>query len=260
VSNFATAGILVQNGGVLSIGAGVTSTGNPDGLHVAGSGTPTVTINVPSAGPATHFDSNTVHGILVTANGSITLTGVVTSTAIPPTGTVTTNHNTAAGIWVQQTPGTPPLNTITGVVSYANTGNGLRFVGGSSVQLRGSLSLGNAGSGVIVSAGAGAPGNNIAKIDLGDATGGTAGGNTLQAPFGAGQNGHSGICLAMRANAGTLLAAGNVFSTLNCATATTNVFADKAGCDNNCAGNATVCDVGFNGAGNDINVSTCTHP
>jgi len=256
---------LVQNGGVLSIGAGVTSTGSPDGLHVTGNGTPSVTINVPSGGAATHFDTNTVHGILVSNSGSISLTGAVTSTAAPPVGTITTSHNTAAGIWVEQTPGTPPQNTITGLVSYANTGNGLRFVGGSNVKLRGSVSLGNAASGVIVSAGAAAAGaasNDISKIDLGDPSdaGGSIGGNTLQAPFGAGQNGNAGVCLAMRANAGTLSAAGNAFSTLNCATATTNVFTNKAGCGNACAANATVCDIGFAGVGNDVNVSLCMHP
>jgi len=263
VSSFATAGILVQNGGTLGIGAGVTSTGSPDGLHLMGTGTPSVTINVPSGAAATHFDSNTVHGILVSGNGSISLTGAVASTAVPPMGTVTTNHNTAAGVWVEQTAGTPPLNTITGLVSYANTGNGLRLVGGSNVKVRGSVSLGNTDSGVIVSAGAaggGAATNDISKIDLGDPSdaGGTIGNNTLQAALGDGQNGNAGVCLAMRANAGTLLAAGNAFSTLNCATATGGVVTNAAGCGNTCAGG--VCDIGFSGAGNSINVSLCSHP
>jgi hypothetical protein len=262
VSSFATAGILVQNGGVLSIGAGVTSTGSPDGLHLMGTGTPSVTITVPSGAAATHFDSNTVHGILVSENGSISLTGAVASTAVPPMGTVTTNHNTAAGIWVEQAAGTPPLNTITGLVSYANTGNGLRLVGGSNVKVRGSVSLGNTDSGVIVSAGGagGAATNDISKIDLGDPSdaGGTLGNNTLQAALGDGQNGNAGVCLAMRANAGTLLAAGNAFSTLNCASATGSVVTNAAGCGNTCAGG--VCDIGFSGAGNNINVSLCSHP
>jgi hypothetical protein len=261
LASFGTAGILVQNGGVLSIGAGVTSTGNPDGLHVTNTGQ--VTISVPP-GAATHFDTNTVHGILVDANGSIALTGAVTSAAVPPTGTVTTNHNTAAGIWVEQTPGSAAQNTITGLVSYANAGNGIRFVGGSNVKLRASVSLGNAASGVIVSAGMGAAAaaNDIGNIDLGDPAdaGGSLGENTVQAPLGNGENGNAGICLAMRANAGTLLAAGNAFATANCATTAGAVTLNDKGCGNVAACTGNVCDIGYSGAGNDIDVSLCTHP
>jgi len=262
VSSFATAGILVQNAGVLSIGAGVTSTGNPDGLHITNTGK--VTINVPS-GAATHFDTNTVHGVLVSDNGSIALTGAVTSAAVPPTGTITTSHNTAAGIWVEQTPGSTAQNTITGLVSYANAGNGLRFVGGSNVTLRGSVSLANVASGVIVSAGAGAASasNSIANIDLGDpgtVVGGSFGDNTLQASLGNGENGNAGVCLAMRANAGTLLAAGNAFSATNCATAAGVVTLNDKGCGNVAACTGNVCDIGYSLAGNDINVSLCMHP
>jgi hypothetical protein len=240
----------------------VTSTGNPDGLHVSNTGK--VTINVPS-GAATHFDTNTVHGVLVSDNGSVALTGAITSAAVPPVGTVTTSHNTAAGIWIEQTAGTTAQNTITGLVSYGNAGNGLRFVGGSNVKLRGSISLGNAASGVIVSAGTGmgAATNAIGNIDLGDPTtvvGGSYGGNTLQAPLATGGNGNAGVCLAMRANAGTLLAAGNAFSALNCAATAGTVTANDKGCGNvaGCTGN--VCDIGYDGAGNDINVSLCAHP
>jgi hypothetical protein len=262
VSSFGTAGILVQNAGVLSIGAGVTSTGNPDGLHVSNTGK--VTIDVPS-GAATHFDTNTVHGVLVSDNGSIVLTGAIASAAVPPVGTVTASHNTAAGIWVEQTAGTTAQNTITGLVSYANAGNGLRFVGGSNVKLRGSISLGNAASGVIVSAGtaAGAATNAIGNIDLGDPTtvvGGSYGSNTLQAPLGMGGNGSAGVCLAMRANAGTLLAAGNAFSAVNCAATAGTVTLNDKGCGNVAACTGSVCDIGYSGAGNDINVSLCAHP
>jgi hypothetical protein len=261
VSSFATAGILVENAGVLSIGAGVTSTGNPDGLHVTNTGK--VTIAVPS-GAATHFDTNTVHGVLVSDNGSIALTGAITSAAIPPVGTITTSHNTAAGIWVEQAAGSTAQSTITGLVSYANAGNGLRFVGGSNVKLRGSISLGNAASGVIVSAGngMGAATNNIGNIDLGDPAdaAGSIGGNTLQAPLGTGANGNAGVCLAMRANAGTLLAAGNVFTAVNCGTTAGTVTANDKGCGNVAACTGNVCDIGYSGAGNDIDVSLCTHP
>lgn len=261
VSGFGTAGILVQNAGVLFIDEGVTSTANPDGLHVTNTGK--VAILVPS-GAATHFDTNTVHGVLVSDNAQIALTGVVTSAAVPPTGTITTSHNTAAGIWIEQTAGSTAQNTITGLVSYANAGNGLRFVGGSNVKLRSSVSLGNVASGVIVSAGpGGAATNSIANIDLGDPAltpAGTYGQNTLQAPLGSGENGNSGICLAMRANAGTLLAAGNSYSATTCATVAGVVTANAKGCGNVAACTGNVCDIGYSGAGNDVNVSLCTHP
>lgn len=265
VTSFVNDGIFVHNAGIVRIGAAVTSTLNGltnarrAGLHVTGTGQ--AIIDVPAGETPSHFDDNTDHGILVDENGSVTITGTVTNGATG-TGTVTTNDNYLAGIWIEQAPGTPPLNSITGVVSFGNTnGNGMRFVGGSNVKLRGSVLLGNQVNGLIVSAGAGAPGNDITMIDVGT-TGGagtTFGGNTLQGPLGFGNNSGAGLCLDMGDNAGTLKAAGNIFEANNCATGAHALHFNAGGCDNlACAGG--VCDLGVtNGTGNDIDVTMCTH-
>jgi hypothetical protein len=269
VTGFANDGILVEDTGILTIGAGVTSTLNGtipaalhDGLHVTGSGN--AIINVPSGSTPTQFDANTNHGILVDGSGSITLTGVVTS-ATAGTGTITTNGNNEAGLWIAQTPGTAatpaPENVVTGLVSFGNTpGNGIRIVAGSNIKLRSSAALGNSASGVYISSAGVGPGgsNDISHIDLGTpATAGVAasyGNNTLQEPLGsAGHNVGVGICLETRAGAGTLLAAGNIFGASDCATAATDLTV-----------NATCTlgvDLGITTAvGNDIDVSQCTHP
>jgi hypothetical protein len=265
VTSFVNDGIFVHNAGIVRIGAAVTSRLNGltsarrAGLHVTGTGQ--AIIDVPAGETPSHFDANTNHGILVDENGSVTITGTVIDGATG-TGTVTTNANYLAGIWIEQTPGTPPLNSISGVVSFGNTnGNGMRFVGGSNVKLRNSVLLGNQVNGLIVSAGAGAPGNDITTIDVGT-TGGagtTFGGNTLQGALGFGNNSGAGLCLDMGDNAGTLKAAGNVFEANNCATGAHALHFNAGGCDNlACAGG--VCDLGItDGTGNDIDVTMCTH-
>jgi len=264
VTSFVNDGILVHNAGIVRIGAAVTSTLNGltnarrAGLHVTGTGQ--AIIDVPAGATPSHFDSNTNHGILVDQNGSVTITGTVIDGAMG-TGTVTTSRNYLAGIWIEQTPGTPPLNTITGVASFGNTnGNGMRFVGGSNVKLRGSVLLGNQVNGLIVSAGAGGPGNDISNIDVGTVGGGgsTLGGNTLQGALGLGNNGGAGLCLDVGNNAGTLEAAGNIFEGENCATTVHALHFNAGSCDNlTCTGG--VCDVGItNGMGNDVDVTLCT--
>jgi hypothetical protein len=264
VTSFLDDGILVEHAGIARIGAAVTSTLNGTvaarkaGLHVTGTGQ--AIIGVAYGLVPTHFDANTNHGILVDTGGSITIVGSVTAAAAG-VGTVTTNRNFAAGVWIQQTPGTPPINSISGLVSFGNTnGNGLRLLGGSNVKLRGSASLGNQASGVLVSAPPVANGNDISKIDLGTPAdaGGTAGGNTLQEPLGSGNNGSAGICLEVRPNAGTLQAAGNIFGTVNCAT-NGPMLARNIGACGNAACTGGVCDLGITTAiGNGFDVSMCT--
>ncbi len=216
VSSMLHDGIHVTGAATLNVGAGVSSTQNgttttgADGLHV--SNTSTVTINVTS-GAATHFDNNSAHGIFVNGTASIALTGTPGTNG---TGTVTTNGNTAAGIWIEQTPGaTLPLNTISGLVSWANQGNGIRIVAGSAVQLRNSIVLANAANGVLVSTNTTAtpPSDDTSKIDLGTTTGPSYGKNTLQASLGSNPNSGAGICLQLTRNAGSVLnAAGNIFA------------------------------------------------
>jgi hypothetical protein len=260
VTGFFDDGILVEKEGILSIGPGVTSTLNGTvaarkaGLHVTASGE--AIVDVPSGSAPTHFDQNTNHGIFVEANGFVELTGVVTS-ASAGTGTITTSGNYAAGIWIAQTPGTPPQNIIRGVVSFgATNGNGMRFVTGSNVKVRDSASLGNQASGIIVSSTD--ANSDISAIDLGNPTGPDYGNNTLQEPLGAANNGNAGICLNVRANAGTLLGAGNIFGDADCATGASPLTINKSGCSNSGCGGT--CDIGITGAGNDVSVSKCAHP
>jgi hypothetical protein len=277
ITNVTVSGMLGDgihvNGGVVTIGQGVVSTNNgiqpttragyqSPGLHVTGTGE--AIINVPSGDTPTQFNANTAHGILVDQTGYIDLTGAVTNGAMG-TGTIQTNGNLPAGVWIQQTPGANiPRNIITGLVSYQNTGgNGMRIVAGSSVTVRSSAFLANAADGVIVSTyGTGATAvNDMSKIDLGDATGN--GDNTFQAPLGAGNNGNAGLCIAVAANAGVLSAVGNQFSAANCATTAATLTLNASGCGNSaarCAGG--VCDLGYASAadstGNSFNVAMCT--
>ena len=264
ISGFVDDGILVENAGVLQLGTGVSSTANGTpsarkaGLHVTGTGQ--ALIRVASGDMPAHFDQNTNHGILVDTNGSIAVAGVVTG-GVSGTGTVTTNNNYAAGVWIEQTPGSPPLNSIDGLVSFANTnGAGMRIVAGSNVQLRNSALVGNQGNGVIVSAGAAAAASNdISMIDLGAGmdAGGTFGRNTLQEPLGSGNNGGAGICLEVKVNSGTLRAEGNIFGAVDCAVGGGALKLNSGACGNAaCTGG--VCDLGVvTTTGNDFDVSVC---
>jgi len=206
----------------------------------------------------------------VDRNGSITLQGSVTDAATG-TGTITTNGNVAAGVWIEQTPGNtaPALNSITGLVSFANTGgNGMHIFGGSHVQVRSSAFLNNAANGVNIStygAGTAAANNSLANIDLGTSgAGGSNGLNTFQAAFsGAPHNGGSGICLATANSGATLNAAGNTFSAATCTAGTPTLTLNTKGCGNVAAQCATgVCDLGLQSSGtgavNAFNVTTCT--
>ena len=238
VKNMASDGIRVAGTGVLSIGVGVSSTGNgvagnntaADGLHVQDQGK--ATIAVASGAAPTHFDSNSAHGIFVTGNGSINLTGVAGTGG---DGTVTANGNTLAGLWIEQTPAAnPAMNTVTGLVSWANTGNGIRAVAGSALTLRKSFVLANQTNGVMVSTLVvnNTQTNDVSHLDLGAS--GSAGANVLQASLGQNPNGGAGICLAINRTAGgTLKAEGNVFSgPRNCATANPGTLTRNATCAN----------------------------
>jgi len=262
VESFAEDGILVEAPGILQIGAGVTSTLNGtaaarrSGLHVEGG---QAIIDVAATGSPTHFDSNTQHGIFVQGDGSVTVTGTVAN-ASTGTGSITANLNYFAGAWIEQTVANPAENAITGLVAYGSTnGYGFRFVAGSNVKLRSSAALANQLSGVIVSRSANGGTDDIGAIDLGTVTdaGGSFGGNTFQGTLASAKNGGAGLCLATRANAGTLHAEGNIFEGVNCATTAGALHLNAAGCDNGgCT--AGVCDLGITAGGNTIDVATCT--
>jgi hypothetical protein len=225
VQNMGRDGIRVAGTGMVSLQAGVQAnhngtTGSPaDGLHVGDQAHATIG---PVVGDAVHFDRNTAHGIYVNAAGSIQLTGTPGSSG---SGTVTTNANTSAGLWIEQTPTlSRPTNTVTGLVAWANVGNGVRIVAGSAVLLRNSLMLANGSNGLIVSTSVnGATRNNdTSRIDLGTTAGPSYGGNTFQTSLGNNPNSAAGLCLSLDRTAGSVLnAAGNLFAgPTNCASST----------------------------------------
>ncbi len=225
VKAFAGDGIVVRNatgkttGGGLAIGPAVSSTGNgtagapASGLHVFENGVAVITGAVAAE---THFDSNTEDGIRVDDAGQITLTGAVGATP-PATGTVTANQNANAGVAIQQTPGTVPLNSITGLTAWKTTaGPGVRILGGSSAKLRASSALGNGTDGVHVKSFVSGitVTNDTTKIDLGASAAGDPGKNVLQAITGQNPNTGVGICLEVQANVGQILNAyGNTLVT-----------------------------------------------
>jgi hypothetical protein len=222
VQNMGRDGIRVANSGVLTIQGGVNSTHNgssgtpADGLNVGGQAHATID---PSGGDPIHFDQNTAHGIYVNGTGSIQLTGTPGS---PGSGTVTTNGNVAAGLWIEQTPTlSPPTNLITGLVAWANLANGVRIVAGSAATMRNSVMLANGSNGLIVSTNVngGTRNNDTSKIDLGTSAGPSYGGNTFQASLGSNPNSGAGLCLSIDRTAGSVLnAAGNIFAgPKNCA-------------------------------------------
>jgi hypothetical protein len=253
IRNMAGPGIRVRDsgllaGGVLSIGAGVVVTANgtvlarSSGLVINGGGA--VSISNPAGATAidpTQFDGNTEHGILLNGSGKLTVLGTAAM------GTVTTNGNHFAGLFIAQNPaladggGTPPPTCmIDGLVS-SNTvaGNGVHLEGGSQVQIRNSIFLGNAGSGVVIvshPAGSTSPINDdVHGIDLGVAAlSAVAGKNEFQAlaDAGAGRNAGAGICLSVTPGVGAQLqAAGNFFSGQDCTQLTPgSISRDKTGC------------------------------
>ena len=111
--------------------------------------------------------------------------------------------------------GTGPLNTISGLVAWANQNYGARLFGGSKVKVRGSVFGSNAIDGILVSNGStSAAGNDLTNVDLG--TNGDPGLNWLQTPLGsAGTNLTAGLCVGMTPGMGalTLNARGNQFAT-----------------------------------------------
>jgi hypothetical protein len=218
-------GIRLVGSAVLSIAAGVRSSFNgtsgvpADGLSLTDQAR--VKINVTSGDPV-HFDRNTARGIYVTKAAAIELTGTAGTAG---NGSVTSNSNASAGLWIEQTPASGlPLNTITGLVTWANTGNGIRIMGGSAARVRQSFVLANGSSGIQVSTYVNGltRNNDTSKINLGTTNGPSYGGNTLQAALGNNPNAGAGICLAVDRGAGAVLnAAGNIFAgPIDCASST----------------------------------------
>jgi hypothetical protein len=237
-------------GGAVSIQSGVSSHNNGAagsqvrGLFIDGA---KVKITVNSGETAASFDNNTGHGILVQGSGSVTVTGSANPTA-------TASGNGYAGLYIIQTPGTPPPNVVTGFQAINSTkGNGITVHGGSSLVLTNSVTKGNKANGIIVATyvNGTTKSDDLSQINLGTAT--AAGGNVFQTATGNTPNGGSGLCLQLTATAGqTLNAAGNKFEAANCATTATALVHTASAC-------AAGADYGIAGAGttNKIDLTKC---
>ena len=261
IRNFLKEGILVSDAGALGIKQGVSvlsnglGSGKGPGLLITGSAH--ANINVPDGQATTAFNNNGQHGILVTGTGSVNIQGAHSASA----GTIECKQNDVAGLAISQTPGASlPPNIVNGllVLGTAN-GNGIRIEGGSNVTITNSATLGNAGSGLLVTTSlvGNTRNNSIANINLG--TSAAPGGNAFQASLGNNANQGAGICLQLDANSGTLMARGNQFSGgADCKNSASVLTFSNQNCGNNR-------DLGLlssktTTAGNNIDVSLCTHP
>jgi hypothetical protein len=260
VRNFAGAGIRVDLSGRLTLDSGTNAHNNGTtgaeqcGLHVTGQAQAVIT----GGAVPIQFNQNAQNGILVDGAGSVTITGTPGS---GQSGTVVANGNLVDGIEIHQT--VAAANSITGLVAAGNGSDGARFYGASSIQVRGSVFVGNTNDGVdVLPEGAGASTNSVAAIDLGSS--GSAGGNRFQSA--ASPNGSAGICLNIALNQSqTLQAQGNLWEAgdggaLNCAASgTLTENANKA-----CSGAVDVGGSGLSSAitvtliSNGINASACT--
>jgi hypothetical protein len=277
VRGFRYDGILVEDTGLLTMRPPVAatlnglSTGRHAGLRVRGSASALLnSISATTAQPSA-FTRNAI-GVAVEGNGSISLTGMPGSDPSLGDGTLTVGGNAGDGVRIEPGPGSPPASAITGLLAFANQGSGFHFFAGANVVVRASVATENGGDGVLVSSALGEGPDDIALIDLGTEVG-TAGNNDLQEPPGVTSNGAAGLCLDVRADSGTLAAAGNTFAApapidasgswvqTPCAVQDGGALLtfNIGGCGNDapaCLGG--VCDVGIVAQGNTVDVSTCT--
>jgi hypothetical protein len=211
-------GILVNAGGVVTLGSGISSAYNgrgkpatldpwPPGHGLAVYGT--AILRVDAGETEAELDYNANNGIFVRDSGSLTLTGGASVVA----RAVWNYHE---GLAISQTPvPMPPPNTITALVVEDNGSHGILVNAGSSLKLRNSLTRANKGDGIyILTPQSASSSDDVTHIDLG--TDADPGQNSFQPT--SGENTLSGICLWLGANANqTLNAVGNSFQGTNCA-------------------------------------------
>lgn len=246
VTGFTAAGIYVQDTGVLGVVGGtkgVHVTGNSVGLMVTGSGKASVVAAAASGGVA--FNANTNAGIDVKGAATLTVDGVPGPS--DGTGSVLANANGAQGVLIEGATGS---NAVTGLVAFANTGDGIAIYDTSTIVLRKSQALKNGANGVHVMKAVGAlSATSPAKVDLGKNKDGK---NVMQGTA-ANANGAAGLCFDNGAlvSVQTLSAQGNIFSGVDCSAAAMSVSDNK----NSCTGGV---DVGLGGMFNAVDVTMCT--
>jgi hypothetical protein len=271
VKNFVAAGIRAE-AGTLAIGAGTNLHNNGvgsgqelSGLHVTATGQVTITGGVTGI----QFNHNGGSGILVDSDGSEKLTITGTPTGTGTTGSVVANNNGVAGLEIAQTAAAPQLIKVDGLVAASNTHDGLRVGGGSHIEVRGSVFVGNGDNGVnVVTAPSGTAKDDVSAIDLGTDTATDAGKNLLQST--ALPNNGAGVCLNIAANKSqTLNAQGNTWvsggAAIDCSTTagtlseSTSVVASN---DKPCSGATDIGGTGLTvvvlGTANAVSAIKCT--
>ena len=276
VTGFTAAGVRAE-GGALTITAGTNihdnglgTSGELSGLHVLNDAQVTIT----GTGAPIQFNKNGQNGILLDGSGAAKLT--VTGTPSSATaGTVVANSNGIDGVEIAQTGASPSLVTLTGLVAASNTQDGLRVFGGSNVQVRASMFLGNMHDGVNVATSTGAARapkpDDVSAIDLGTNTTTNAGNNVFQSS--STPNGFAGVCLNITRNLSqTLNAEGNTWieaadaggASIDCASvAGTLTEATAVAPSRPCAGGVDIGGTGLNaptitGTSNAVSVQKCT--
>jgi hypothetical protein len=264
VRNFPTeAGFRVQDTAVVTIGPGTSvhncgSAGaSRPGLHVTGTGRAIIA----SSTDAISFHNNSFAGIGVDGAGSISIVG---TPGVGEAGTVVTYSNIGPGVVVAGVPNGgvyPTQSTITGLVSYLNTGTGATFLGGSNVQVRGTHFYQNLIGVTVNQAGSAALSYNddVSHINLGADPTNDPGNNIMQSPnTGTLGNGNAGLCFQITANKSqTLAAAGNLWATAT-GTAAIDCRAGSPGALSKTPTCAAGVDIGGGGqTGNTIAILNC---
>jgi hypothetical protein len=234
VQNTAATGVDVL-AGTLTLLAGTTiqmagtTQSHQEGITVEGTGKLVAKL---STGKVSVI-KNTAQGIHVIERGSIDLEGVITSnTSATPTsyaGTILVSQNNDANIELNQT-GTPrPVNTLKGVLATGSVlSDGLLILGGTAVNVRKSVFVGNGVNGIHLShTGNKLTGvNDVTAVDLGKAN--DPGLNVVQGANDQLNNKGAGICINIDpAQTQVVSAQGNLFAVPDCsvtaATLTKNV-------------------------------------
>jgi hypothetical protein len=241
--------------GTLNIGQGVVVTNagsaskHHDGLNVAGG---TVNVAVTGGQATTSFTNNSEHGIYVTGAGVLNVSGVPVL-PVNGQGTVVVSGNAFDGLEIFETAGAAPLSTVSGLVAWNNTRQGVQLFGGEKVKLRGSVLLDNKLNGVLVtSSDSSAASNDLTTIDLGRA--GDPGRNLIQASAGANPD-LTGLCINMSPGEGTLTlsAEGNVFSGPTDCNSSTNAIVRST----SCAGGVDLGIIPASGTTVTVDLATC---
>jgi hypothetical protein len=195
LSNLGTAGIAIGPA------AGEAHAGHAALVGVSTSG---ADIFITGDGSATITGGASLGGLTVKDSASVAITGTISVDTVSnvPGGIDATGDTTFYSLSILQTPGATAMSQINGALVYGQ----LQVSAGSHLRLRGSWIT----SGVTVTTSVtGVPTDDLTTIDLGNPVGPDYGRNVLVSnpdPI------TPGLCLDVKPNSGTLLAAGNTFA------------------------------------------------